>query len=393
MKTLTEKQGFFSMIASFLILAVVGIMLSPVATVTNEFIAFVSGNIEQITLEKSFSLKDMPIICLIIAFSLLLEITLHTVTTKFLGDGGKHAVAEKFQDKTPKKLFYFLFIAVVIEELFARWFFLGVLGKIPWLQTKTSFYFLFLVGNGIWALIHLYNFKQKEKRHWLRVFPQFVGGVFLTYVYVKFGLIASILCHFMYNAVLASYTKLEKTTVKDFFQIAIAVSLCLICALLMSKSPKDCIVWLEGSIVSLKGWTNFDYFLLLVLVNHLVFIIGTALLYDKATIENNKKYDILALILVSVVVILCVYCMNWLLTFIVPSLFARILLINLAICFMTTNPSPSGAIRAFWGGLGTIFPSLVILIVLPFIDGFMIVSGLLIYEESMKFISKKLIDL
>jgi hypothetical protein len=63
-----------------------------------------------------------------------------------------------------------LHIACFLEELLTRWLFLGAIPYVFGLHGPISFYVLFLVGNILWALIHLLNYRDREDRNPLRGF-------------------------------------------------------------------------------------------------------------------------------------------------------------------------------------------------------------------------------
>jgi hypothetical protein len=91
------------------------------------------------------------------------------------------------------------------EEVFARWFFLGVLS-----QYVDSYLFLFIVGNTLWSLLHLTNFNQTEDRKIIHIIPQFLAGIVFTYVYFKLGLMGAILVHMGYNCTVLVVDRLDK---------------------------------------------------------------------------------------------------------------------------------------------------------------------------------------
>ncbi|MCH7759128.1 CPBP family intramembrane metalloprotease, partial [Patescibacteria group bacterium] len=96
-----------------------------------------------------------------------------------------------------------------IEELLFRWLPLGLIAKITFFSSIFWFYILFLAGNLIWSLMHLGNFNKKD-RQLIRVFPIFILGIFLTYIFVKYGLLASAVTHITYNIIIFTtlyYTK------------------------------------------------------------------------------------------------------------------------------------------------------------------------------------------
>jgi hypothetical protein len=89
---------------------------------------------------------------------------------------------------------------VLFEEFYTRWFFLGALTSLAWLDGPIAFYALFLISNGAWALVHLTNFS-KGARNPLRVVPQFILGFPTTVMFLRYGLPGAFAGHFIWNMV------------------------------------------------------------------------------------------------------------------------------------------------------------------------------------------------
>ncbi len=86
-----------------------------------------------------------------------------------------------------------------VEEVFAR---LLPLRFLPWLfgwDSRAGFYIPMLAFNAAWSLFHLMNYA-KGSRHWIRALPQFVLGLFVSFVFVKSGFWIALLFHIAYNA-------------------------------------------------------------------------------------------------------------------------------------------------------------------------------------------------
>lgn len=89
------------------------------------------------------------------------------------------------------------FLIIIAEEVFARYIFVGLIPKLwqPLLWPSM------IVGNAIWAWVHLNNYSNPRDKILPRVFPHFVGGLLLAWVYLKFGLVASITFHLFHNSI------------------------------------------------------------------------------------------------------------------------------------------------------------------------------------------------
>jgi len=96
-----------------------------------------------------------------------------------------------------------IFMIILLEELFARQLFQGMLGN--WLHTP---FITGLVGNASWASIHVFNWS-KEDRQIGRALPQFVAGLVFMAVYAVGGLWWAVLAHFTYDALLFGMEKRE----------------------------------------------------------------------------------------------------------------------------------------------------------------------------------------
>jgi len=92
--------------------------------------------------------------------------------------------------------FYFL---ILVEEIFARFLFITVIGTWIFHAGYPTMIILLLVGNCLWAALHYYNYKDKTDRKLLVVLPQFVGGLVLGYIYLRYGFIVALLVHLTYD--------------------------------------------------------------------------------------------------------------------------------------------------------------------------------------------------
>lgn len=93
-----------------------------------------------------------------------------------------------------------LAMVVLFEEFYTRWFFLGALAGIAWLDGPIAFYVLFFIGNGAWALVHLTNYPPKE-RYLLRCLPHFFLGIPPTVMFLQYGLAGAFTVHFVWNLI------------------------------------------------------------------------------------------------------------------------------------------------------------------------------------------------
>ncbi|MBI2632823.1 MAG: CPBP family intramembrane metalloprotease, partial [Parcubacteria group bacterium] len=206
----TSPLGLVSMIGTFALLAFIAYQLNLFGIVTHELFLFISGNANAIERVDTNLLAILGVILTVIVIELPCSIGASIIQNRVLGKSKNHTISNFFDTITYGSHFASFFKAVGLEELLARWLFLGLLTRIPFLSGTIAFYGLFLVGNGLWSYIHLSNYKEVSDRKLLRVLPQFVAGIFFAYLFKKYGLFAAVLGHFMSNAILFASHKIQK---------------------------------------------------------------------------------------------------------------------------------------------------------------------------------------
>lgn len=77
----------------------------------------------------------------------------------------------------------------------------------------------------------------------LRVLPQFLAGIFFTYLYVRFGLLATVLMHFASNAILFALHKSQRVGLVDLSILAYSGFIAVVSYQLMTKPVGDVLVW------------------------------------------------------------------------------------------------------------------------------------------------------
>ncbi len=200
---------------------------------------------------------------------------------------GEHANTSLFVTQAPKEQFRATMIALYQEEVFARLLFLGTLTQIPGLRGTFGFYLLVLLGNLSFGLIHWTNFKDKADRKLIMVLPQFVGGLFLTLVYIPYGFFGALMAHVIFDMVLFAGDR------KDVFNLG-EILLCVYHALGLAFSSYMFIVRNHNSLLDIKqwfvdqssgfaltGWTFWDYMWCIIMVTSGVSLIAELLLYDR----------------------------------------------------------------------------------------------------------------
>ncbi len=279
---------------------------------------------------------------------------------------GDHSVGDVLVAREGQ-YFKVFFMVTSIEELFARLLFLGGLWQV--FPGTTAFYVLFFLGNGIWSLVHLRNFKNPEDRSVIRVLPQFIGGIFFSYAFVSHGLTGAIMTHFMSNAILFSTAKLQRVNGIDMM-IALYSLLCASVSYgLMTKPITDSLQWLSssGGFV-LTGWQPSDYVLFGIFASSVITLVLDVALLDRNGIGGGFSLKIkncpmaLAIVLfvlmfgvVAAVLVASIYVSYWLMSFVSTDIAYRIFIIAVLYCFYQKGTSASGMVRTFFQSVPSIF--------------------------------------
>lgn len=120
--------------------------------------------------------------------------------TVFGSDHGK--TEDVFEGMNLVRMTILMTLTVVVEELFARGLFLGVLAKYIKVGSETArFYFYGLLGNLFWAGLHVKNFDAAHQNFGFVITQLFMGFVLLT-VYRKYRLVGAIQIHLAWNLAL-----------------------------------------------------------------------------------------------------------------------------------------------------------------------------------------------
>lgn len=371
MKTENKLFGCFSALATFVIMALVAWKTEVFGTVISELVLFMSGGFREIANNHTTFLMMFPVILAVVVLKLPCVVCASVLQAKILGRSGKHELSEFFKNMGEGNHFFTFFVLVLSEELSARWFFLGLLTKITFLSGTVAFYVLFLIGNSLWALIHLSNFKEEKDQNILRVLPQFVAGIFFTYIFVKYGLLAAILTHFASNAVLFATHKVQRINLVDGLIFGYG-ALCLsISYVLMEKPLIDVLPWFaDNPVLRLEGWEFWDYVKVSVFFSSFFVVVFGLLLYDRG--EAGKKKDIRPIFyIVGIpIVIGLLYGIYALLGLFISNVPYRILVLAIVFTFLQKGASGSAIARTFWKGLPDTYITMCILQALGFWPAF-----------------------
>ena len=139
----------------------------------------------------------------LLCLDLLLAITLAILTRLLLAifdiEIGNNRLT-KIEELYSPLMFVFIIVAFapILEELLFRW---------PLVFLKKSSYFSMARYASIFffGIAHIINYENFQKNLWislLLVLPQSIGGVFLSFIRVRMGIVYSILFHATFNGIL-----------------------------------------------------------------------------------------------------------------------------------------------------------------------------------------------
>lgn len=371
--------GFVSMFGTFLVLLAVSLHLGTLTKVASDFWVFMRGDLIQVEKNQYGFLEMFPTIAAVVVLEIPCTLASFAIPGLLLKMPGKHAVSAMLDEMKSDTHFFKLFLIMAAEEVFARWYFLGYLANFPLLSGTSNFYYLFLVGNGLWALVHLYNFKEKKDRHVLRVIPQFVGGLFFTYVFVKHGLLGAIFAHFASNGILMASHKKQNLRATDLLRIDYDVISGVTSYLLMNKPLTDVLVWFsEKPTLQIEGWNVWDYLKCSIFISSCTSIIFRLLLYDRLETTSEEEKETCPRIIAAPFILMFLYCLYALLGVVISNVAYRILAITLLFTFTKRSKSGSGTVGIFWRGLPNLYILICTLQAITFWEGilFILVSGL-----------------
>lgn len=243
-----------------------------------------------------------------------------------------------------------VFLVVLAEEVVTRWFFLGLLTKV--FKGETAFYSLFFLGNAIWALIHLSCFTDRKEWSVLRVIPMFIGGVALTYIFVRYGLGTAIMAHFFYNAILFTRLKERLPDNKTLFTFLYFVVFSIVLMLVNSANGiklRDISPWLSNELTPINSFGFWRYTGLLLMVGCLVETVGNLLLLDRGEVKqemmNNMK-NVFVFLLICLLSVGMVLFGNWVLSFFVFNVVQRAIILTITIALLNKTTSGSALARS-----------------------------------------------
>ena len=329
--------------------------------------SFTTGNLDGVPTGSGENLMSVVLTVLAV---ILLTIGAAAISSMVVNRKVKSYASEEL-DKILQKGPWFLFLVVLLEELFARWLFLGVIAKLLG-GTPVAFYACFIVGNALWALIHMGNFKNKEERSPLRVIPQIIGGIAFTYIFVRYGFWVALMAHYLYNLVLLASKKKQWPGRVDRYRFGYYLAVVVIGWILASAAGVNILSigpWLKGQLVPLDSFGFWQYAILLVLIGGIVDVIAEFLGLDVARGDDSTiqiMSSLLGLMLVVVFFTTVILGGNWLLSHVVDDPLSRALILTVLMSLTSTAKSGSAIARTTLVNLPSTYFTVVAFTVLGF---------------------------
>lgn len=364
--TPTSALGAWSLVGLTAVVSLIAWYFGGFSVMLADLPTFLTGGAFELTRGNHIFAGCMAAVVLSIATAVASAAVVSLVVGN---DQGEHAVARELANMTPGNQFGSLLFVVLLEEIFARGLFLGLLTRIPFLDGPVGFYAMFLLGNALWAAVHLTNFTRAEDRNLWRVLPQFAGGVIITYVYLKYGFLMGVVVHLGYDALLFSVHKREPVTGKDMGLTIYAGVAALVAYLCLSKPLTDLSVWVQDgeSVFTVPGWGFWDYFGADICLTMTFSFFAGILLLDRPLAvavkeEDKQKYNSFAFIAFAVALrVLMLYGLYWMTGWFTSNMDVRAVLVGLLIACLERGRSGSSVARSFWCTIPTVFLSLCVL--------------------------------
>lgn len=280
-----------------------------------------------------------------------------------------------------------LMLLIIFEEVAARWILVaGIPRLFPFLQNTVCLYLLMILGNIAWALLHIPNYKD---RHPIRTLTQFVPALMYNAVFLRFGLIGSLLLHFAFDAVLWAGDSRQEFNLVDILMILWSGFLACLMWALMERPLGDIVIWLHNpEILALPGWAFWDYLKMDLFLSSTSACFLDILLFDKADIGTasepsklNLKLEssgvvggvigvvglaVVAFMAISAFWLAVVYIWFWFSGLFVHEIGYRIVLACIFQLFLTQANSKSAVSRLFFQGLPDLFITFCVIEVLGF---------------------------
>lgn len=347
--------GYLTMFGSWLLICYLAYVMGAFPVMFEGVGLLLTGNVTALQQTEHIFGMMLGVVLAVVAIELVTVYICSDIEHRVLGPRvGRHTNVESTNEMVDGKHFLQGMLVVVIEELFTRWLFLGLLPMWEPLSGPVMFYILFLVGNGLFALIHLSNFHDPSDRHPLRTLTQFVAGIFYTYLFVAYGLTASILAHFACNALLYAAHRRQRFDIADMAIIGYSALCGIVSFWLLDKPLSDVTQWFSGSTIdALPGWGVWDYILFFTFASSVLSVVMGLLLYDRGNAGKKIKIEAWIFLVFPLVMLALLFAAYWLAGFVVENELYRALIAALVLSLVSTTASGSATSRVFWKTIST----------------------------------------
>ena len=309
-----------------------------------------------------------------IMFSSVLAVLVFTVPIMFLS-GGLQKVLGSSSNATldnniiwgmtkNKKTVAMALIAIVAEEAIARWIFLGVFARSEMLAGKSwAIYVLFLLGNLMWIAMYVRIFRQRSSGS-LRVkaIVTFVSSIFYTYLFIKYGFVASLMANMATTIVLMGFHKKQNTSTIDFVFVVYYLIVFIGSFYFLDHPIYDASSWLHAKPnFVLPGWSTGDYFAFYILAHSFLGLLFSILCYDrrgigvKIEIKGNGKGIILGIGLVFLALLFYLFVLSFIGSKLEEHIAEFVIIWTVAFVIANFKHSGSAISMLFWTFLCTQF--------------------------------------
>ncbi len=385
MKSL-KRLGYISLYGTLTILSLIAFISDAYIPMFEYLKLLVTGRVLEIDRAPEQLLVIITVIFAAVSVAIMLKILILLFNKALLGKDSGNDVRDMMNEMKEGHHLYVLFVVVVIEELIVRWLLLGVFTKIEVLSGPAGFYWLFVIGNLSWALVHLLNFSNARDRNPIRALPQFVGGVFYTMIFVRYGLFYAILTHLISNAVLYTASKKQESSKYGLMVLGYASLVSVGSFMLLNRSLSDALIWFsEAPRFQLVGWTWWDHVLLTNIIGGALIAVGSLIQLDSFEAESSRKASVWVLLLCSPLNVAIVYAVYYFAGFIISDVHSRILLAAILLISMSESRSGSDVSRRLFVSVPTMFvmicciESLGIAMSIPWFTAYAVVSLPMVY--------------
>lgn len=251
--------------------------------------------------------------------------------------------SQNLRNTSPKRLFAIVMITLLCEELLFRFPFLGLMTKIPKLDGTGFFYLLSVIGNLLFAWVHLMMNFSRQDRKWIIVLPQFVGGIFLTMIYASHGFFAAFGAHVIYDMIVFCANKhisfQLSRFILSFYHLFFLGVYSLLFFGVRDHSLLDIKLVVENGI---PNWGFIDYCSLVGILTASTFLVLELLWYDLEQVSPSNLVNIGLLVSLAYLAVLLIN--NYLPEYLLISTVGA----ATTITFLEKSISESGVSRLFW---------------------------------------------